>query len=185
MADLYPYAHGDAFEERRRYNYAPYGGRPFLRAWSEARRQLMVTATPAAASAGPLPTSAVQGDALDELARAWQRGAGATEWQGLRRLIQHFEVGQRIYGAYRSGFVPLDRSDYRGIERYLLATHIFESAYTQGRTLDALNALLKALDLLSTRVQDLDASQQAQLGHLAQREAEHVERLARNLGVSW
>lgn len=185
MADLYPYAHGDVFEERRRYNYAPYGGRPFLRSWYEARRHLMHPATGTTDTPGSLPTSAAHDDALDALARAWQRGPGASEWRGLRRLIQHFEVGQRIYGAYRDGFVPLDRNDFRDMERYLLAAQLFEAAYTESRTLDALNALLKMLDLISTRVRDMAPGQQARLGRIALREAEHVGQLALKLGVNW
>lgn len=186
MVSLYPYTSGDAFEERRRYNYAPYAGRPFLQAWGAMRRPLLPAGTSApAVPSFPLPTSAARDDALEALAHAWQDGAGAAEWQALRRLIQHFEVGQRIYGAYGPGFVPQDRSDYHDLQRYLLAAQLFESAYTQDHGLDALNALLKMLDLISTRARDLDAAQRARLGRLAQCEARHVEALGQALEVTW
>lgn len=186
MVNLYPYTSGDAFEERRRYNYAPYAGRPFLQAWRTARCPHIADTSPTVPEAPPpWPTSAASDDALDALARAWHDGAGAAERQALRRLIQHFEVGQRIYGAYAPGFVPRDREDCRNLERYLLAAHLFESAYAQDGTLDALNALLKMLDLLCTRTQDLDAGQRARLGRLAQCEARHVEALGQALEVTW
>jgi hypothetical protein len=182
----YPYTLGNAFEEKRRYNYAPYGGTGFLQAWQAARaEQLGHAATDLQDGFPALPTSAAADDALDVLARRWQQGAGDAEWKALRRLVQHFEVGQRIYGAYRPGFVPHDRSDFRQTRRYLLAAHLFEAAYAQGGDLDALNALLKMLDLLSTRVQDLDAPQRARLHRLVRREAAHVARLAQTLEVTW
>lgn len=185
MVELYPYVHGDALQERRRYNYAPYVGRPLLAAWQAARAQTAGSTGPAPAeTAWPLPTSAQPDDALDQLAQAWRAGAGVAQWQQLRRLIQHFEVGQRIYGAYAPGFVPRDRTDYRHLNRYLLAAELFESACTQDLALDALNALLKMLDLLSTQAAGLDAAQAMRLGELVRRESTHVQRLARARGVS-
>ncbi len=182
----YPYTLGDAFEEKRRYNYAPYGGTAFLQAWQAARAEHLGQAPSDLHDAFPgLPTSAASDDALDELASRWQQGAGDAEWKALRRLVQHFEVGQRIYGAYRPGFVPHDRSDFRQTGRYLLAAHLFETAYAQSEELDTLNALLKMLDLLSTRLADLDAPQRARLHRLVRREAEHVARLAQTLEVTW
>lgn len=184
--DLYPYALGDALSERRRYNYAPYAARPFLAAWTAAREPLRKSAPADPLAAPPLgPSLAGLDDALDALAQAWRNGAGANERQRLRRLIQHFEVGQRIYGAYAVGFVPLDRSDCRDPDRYLLAAELFESSCTEEGALDALNALLKIMDLLTTQRAWLSAEQAARLQRLAQRESGHVQRLAQRLGVSW
>lgn len=184
--ELYPYALGDALSERRRYNYAPYAGHRFLAAWTATRKSLLAVAEVGLVGRrGALPTSCEPEDALDALARGWRAGATDTDRRRLRRLIQHFEVGQRIYGTYGADFVPLDRSDYRDLNRYLLAAELFESSCSEENALDALNALLKVLDLLTTQAPLLTSAQAVELHRLARCESMHVRRLAQRLGVSW
>lgn len=180
----YPYSRGDLLEQRNTYFYSTFGGEAFLSAW-RAERESALGDLPAAmpapeAGEGQAPTDRL----LERLYRAFFEGRqGRDEERLLDRLIQRFEVSKRVHAEYNDEFRPSDPEDYRDLGRYLRFAEVLDAAFGLAGGLPRLNAMLKCLDTLTALRDRLEADAAGRLARLIGREREHVDALARSIGI--
>lgn len=183
--DLYPYARGELLDARNTYSYTAYHGTAFLRAWRDAREQILAAPRPEAdAAAGaepqPSPTSLLLRDIRAGLAGDGRPASLVT----LNRLLQRFEVTKRVHGEYNENWRPVAPEDFRSLDLYLQFGQTLSEAYAATRVLQYLNGLLKCLDTLSAYLPSLSGTQLDRLHGLVCQERAHVDALGATLGVA-
>jgi hypothetical protein len=171
-------------ESPNTYYYSLYQGQEFLSAWREQRINAQSDLKARIGSAGSIGvgTDSATDRMLDALCRNIAMGRVAEESEAvLNSLVQRFEVTKRLHGEYNAKFRPVDRTDYRSLERYVRFAETLDLAYTSAHKLPYLNALLKCLDILTALSGRLDTAQGKRVQQLIDREREHVQRLAEGL----
>jgi methionyl-tRNA formyltransferase len=185
-APAYPYAQGDLLERRHTYFYSPYGGRDFVAAWSRSRTS---AARELAEARGGHPEgsggSAAACELFGRLRRALRHGDEKQEDVAgqIARLVQRFEVSKRVYSSYDAGLRPRNAADYRALAPYVEFAELLEATYQARQQIQALNALLKCLDILVAHRAQLEPALRERVVRLIEREAEHVAAIAGRVGV--
>lgn len=186
----YPYSRIDVMNKRDAYFYSEYGGAEFIAAWKMARDEAL-SALPEPAPA-PAPDASIDWPAsetvstarlmeplLAEISNGPDCSMAAKYW--LEALAKKLQVTHRIHRAYGPGFRAVDPDDHLDMGLYVRAAEIFERAYDLHRDTRALNALLKAVDILTACHRHLDFDLGARLASLIEKERAHVIALALQL----
>jgi len=178
----YPYAGGDLLTRPNSYFYSAFGGAAFVRAWKSHRE-----ATAQWFDATGRASESVA-DTADPALTLFERLAEGDDRSGtidaIARLVQRFEVTKRVYGAYDDRMRPVDREDYRVLERYVAFGHLLERTHARTGSLPALNALLKVNDILGAHREALAPAWRRPAARLVRAEREHVDALATRVGAA-
>jgi len=186
----YTYATGDLLEERNSYTYTRYHGDVFFADWREARAQVLrglaePTDPPApiekivlatALEADPLCTADMLESLMDSLLR---QETGGLVRETLVRLVGRFEVAKRVHSHYLAHWRATPEAKYHDLVLYLRYAEVMELAYSLTGEVVYLNVLLKVLDTLAARVDDLPADQSGRLARLMGREQIHIDQMLR------
>jgi len=192
-AVTYPYAQGDLLDDRHTYQYSPYQGAPFLRAW---RAQREVVGAEWAEPIAPPPAARTFEPKRNPPFRTEERLEGMMD--GVRRglwsdrdfaeeyktWIKKFEVTKRLFKEYDARFRAIDKTAFRELGLYLRFAEVMEAAYRSVEDVPALNALLKVNDTLIACRRHLPREHGQRLAWLIKAEIGHVEALARNRSVT-
>ncbi len=187
----YPFAEGDLLQNPNTYFYTPYSGAEFLAAWQRQRDATAKDVTPRAANTekpaepfhknGQTDTALLLAHLSHQLANASVVDADTHMW--LEKILKKFEVFKRIHRTYDKTFRAVDRDDHKDPSLYLMVSEVFERAWRITGHLVYLNALLKALDTLSSMQTTLREDELPRLAALIIAEREHIRALAAKSGV--
>lgn len=182
----YPFAKGDLLQKPNTYFYTPYGGTKFLTAWQHQREAIIKGIAPRAANTekptksfyenGQVNTALLLAYLSHQLANANTVDTETQMW--LEKVLKKFEVFKRIHHAYDETFRAVDRDDHKDPSLYLMVSEVFELAWRATGHLAYLNALLKALDTLTSLQTSLREDELPRLAALVIAEHEHVRTLA-------
>ncbi len=186
----YPYSRIDVMNKRDAYFYSEYGGAEFITAWTKARDEALSALpkpspmpAPDASNGWPasetISTAQLMEPLLGEILRGPDCSASAKSC--LQALAKKLQVTHRIHRAYGPGFRAVEPNEHLDLALYVRAAEIFERAYGLQNDTRALNALLKTVDILTGRHDDLELKLGGRLASLIEKERRHVIALASRL----
>lgn len=192
----YPYAAGDPVATPQAYTYTPFQGAPFLNSWQRARQDtvsgIRPTEPPAARPTTLKETIALirskhisTPDLLETLFAAFRPEStlNDTALTATHGLLKAFETSKRIHTVYTEHFRAAPNTEFENLALYLRSAEVFEIAYTRTGKLYFLNGLLKIIDTLCAKFNELTDSEQGRVAWLVEREATHVGVLADAKGI--
>jgi len=162
----YQYITEDNLEYRQKYTYSDFGGKEFLSAYFDSRRNTLkelslhvsdnvltneelfeMLQPPLTAYNNTANDSAIDMRIilLDELKKLQTKNHDSSL---LDAVLKTFEVRKRLYHYYSENFKPLDETDYRDYNLYIAFAVIMSGNYDKTRNLKYLNSLLKCNDIL-------------------------------------
>lgn len=186
--NFYPYDNGDRLNDRNRYSYTPFVGRPVIEAWQKSRK-LIMTQLP---EKMPPPDAEVpQGfDPRDNFQSF--KCADLMEWvlhnlasvehdevvqKRVAFLVERFEVTKRFHSTYSPALRAVDKTAYKDLGLYIRGGEIFIAAYEITNKLPYLNAFMKVMDTLCSQRLDFCSKDAARLANLIDKELAIVTRL--------
>jgi hypothetical protein len=205
--NTYRYSRDDPRLNQRHYSYAPFEGIEFLRAWSHNRARIkaqlnkrLVDCLPGTdpvkqqfallprLGIGSIDTELVLRACANALFEFSSNDLLIEEWAGF--FLRKIEIAHRLRNAYGPDGKMSDKREAESAA-YAFAAYVLASMAVRRRLhperLKWLNALLKTLDILSFRIDDIcfDAFAATCAVRALEIELDQVSFEASRLGVSW
>lgn len=193
----YEYSRGDRLNDRNTYFYTTFQGPEFLSDWERDREQALLHLPAPREYAEPSSIALEFSDngefetldlleylklALEKVDNSNPGNSPLQIQPWLDLLLQRFEVTKRVYTRYGPRFRAAGDRQYSDLALYAGLGEVMDLAYQKTSKLQYLNALLKVIDTLISRLMHLSVSVGGRTARLIQREQQYVQNLTSRTG---
>ena len=150
----YKYLNEDVFNNKINYSYSKFGGIEFLKSWEEKRDKCLDTLLKNNAESHKTEDDS---NTNLQLERWLNNDVVFSELDKVHLLIKRFEVTKRIYEFYDADFRRINKDvTYDNLNLYINFGLVMVKLYDRYKHLQYLNSLLKLVDIICSRINELN-----------------------------
>ena len=154
----YKYHNKDVFNNKINYSYSKFGGIEFLKAWEEKRKECVDILL----ANNNLSHEIVDHSKTNLQFEKWLTGDVIfSEMDKVHLLIKRFEVTKRIYEIYDEDYRRLNKDvTYNNLNLYINFGFVMVRLYGRFKHLQYLNSLLKLIDIICSKLYELNHTEE-------------------------